>query len=152
MGMIKTLFSIQQVMGISGVTRRQLVYWHQTKLIIPSSRTKGGHARYSFTDLIAVKTAKKLIDAGLSVQRIRHCISSLILFLPTCKEPLAELSLVTTGDVILVLHKNTAFEALTGQEWILPIAELQEQAQFWQTSSPEPTPIQGRLALVAKEF
>jgi len=152
MGMIKTLFSIQQVMGISDVTRRQLVYWRQTKLIIPSCRTKGGHARYSFTDLIAVKTAKKLIDAGLSVQRIRHSISSLVMFLPTCKEPLAELSLVTTGDVILVLHKNTAFEALTGQEWILPIAELQEQAQFWQTSNPAPTPIQGRLALVAKEF
>jgi len=149
--MITTLYSIQQVMGITGVTRRQLVYWHKTRLVIPSCRTKGGHARYSFTDLIALKTAKRLIDAGLSVQRIRDNITSLLNFLPTCKEPLAELSLVATGDVILVLHQNAAFEALTGQEWILPIAELQEEAQCWKTGSHVPTPIQTKLALIAKK-
>jgi len=149
--MLRTLYSIQQVMGITGVTRRQLVYWHKTGLVIPSCRTKGGHARYAFTDLIALKTAKKSNDAGLSVQRIRDNITSLLNFLPTCKEPLAELSLVATGDVMLVLHQNAAFEALTGQEWILPIAELQEEAQYWKTGSQVPTPIQTKLALTAEE-
>lgn len=148
---IKTLFSIQQVIGVIGVTRRQLVYWHKTGLVIPSCRTKGGHARYSFSDLIALKTAKKLIEAGLSVQRIRNSIASLIKFLPTCREPLAELSLVATGDVILVLHQNSAFEALTGQEWILPIAELQEEARHWEVGNKIPTPIQIKLALTADE-
>jgi len=145
--MLETLYSVRQVVDIIGVTRRQLVYWHNTKLVIPSCRTKGGHARYSFTDLVAIKTAKKLIDAGLSVQRIRNSILSLITFLPTCKEPLSELSLVATGDVILVLHQNSAFEALTGQEWILPLVDLQEEAQRWRAGGKVPIPIQSRLNL-----
>ena len=145
----KSLFTIQQVMAIAGVTRRQLTYWHKTGLVIPSYRSKGGHARYSFTDLVALKTANKLIEAGLSVQRIRNSITSLLKFLPTCKEPLAELSLVVTGDIILVLHQNSAFEALTGQEWILPIAELQEEAQHWRNKDTMPIPIQENLNLVA---
>ncbi len=70
-----------------------------------------------------------LIDAGLSVQRIRKSITSLTNFLPSCTAPLTELSLVVTGDVILVLHRETAFEALTGQEWIYPVAELAREAE-----------------------
>jgi DNA-binding transcriptional MerR regulator len=118
-------FTNRQVAAITGVTPRQLVYWRKTGLIEPSDTTPGGHARYSFKDLIALKTAKRLIDAGVSVQRIRKAIASLVRFLPHVGRPLAELSLVATGDVVLVLHRGTAFEALTGQEWILQVADLE---------------------------
>ena len=37
---------------------------------------------------------------------------------------MTELTLVATGDIILVLHQGTAFEALSGQEWIFPVADL----------------------------
>lgn len=122
-------FSCQQVMGITGLSRRQLSYWRKTGLLAPQLRTRGGHARYSFTDLIALKSAKRLIDSGVSVQRIRKSILSLTAFLPRCQAPLTELSLVVTGEVILVLHRETAFEALSGQEWIYPVAELEREAQ-----------------------
>lgn len=118
-------FTSQQAMSVSGLSRRQLTYWRNTGLIVPGQRTRGGHWRYTFLDLLALKTAKKLIEAGVSVQKIRKSIAALLNFLPTCKAPLRELSLVTTGDVILVLHGDSAFEALTGQEWILPVAELE---------------------------
>ena len=121
-------YSCQQVMSITGLTRRQLSYWRNTGLIIPQLQTPGGHARYSFSDLLTLKTARKLIDAGVSVQRIRKSIVSLTRFLPSCTAPLTELSLVATGDMILVLHRETAFEALTGQEWIYPVAELEREA------------------------
>lgn len=123
-----TGYSCQQVMRITGLTRRQLTYWRNTGLIVPQAHTPGGHARYTFADLLALKTAKKLIDAGVSVQRIRKSIVSLTSFLPSCSAPLSELSLVATGDMILVLHRETAFEALTGQEWIYPVAELEREA------------------------
>ena len=126
--MSETGYSCQQVMTITGLSRRQLSYWRTTGLIAPKTLTVGGHARYSFADLLALKTAKKLIDAGVSVQRIRKSITSLINFLPSCTAPLTELSLVATGDMILVLHRETAFEALTGQEWIYPVAELEQEA------------------------
>lgn len=126
--MSETDFSCQQVMHITGLSRRQLSYWRKTGLIMPKQHTTGGHARYSFADLLALKTARKLIDAGVSVQRIRKSITSLTNFLPSCTAPLTELSLVATGDMILVLHQETAFEALTGQEWIYPVAELAREA------------------------
>ena len=126
--MSETGFTCQQVMNITALSRRQLSYWRKTGLIAPLQHTVGGHARYSFADLLTLKTAKKLIDAGLSVQRIRKSITSLTNFLPSCTAPLTELSLVVTGDVILVLHRDTAFEALTGQEWIYPVAELAREA------------------------
>lgn len=126
--MSQTGYSSQQVMHITGLSRRQLSYWRNTGLIVPKQRTAGGHARYSFADLLALKTARKLIDAGVSVQRIRKSITSLTSFLPSCSAPLTELSLVATGDMILVLHREAAFEALSGQEWIYPVAELEREA------------------------
>jgi DNA-binding transcriptional MerR regulator len=124
-------YTCQQVMGITGLSRRQLSYWRKTGLVVPSQHTSGGHGRYSFTDLVALKTAKRLIDAGVSVQRIRKSLTSLTAFLPACEAPLSELSLVATGDMVLVLHRNSTFEALTGQEWILPVAELAREAALW---------------------
>ncbi len=126
--MSKTGYTCQQVIHITGLSQRQLSYWRKTGLVIPKQRTAGGHARYSFADLLTLKTARKLIDAGVSVQRIRKSITSLTDFLPTCNIPLTELSLVATGDMILVLHQETAFKALTGQEWIYSVAELEREA------------------------
>jgi DNA-binding transcriptional MerR regulator len=127
--MAETGFTNRQVIQITGVTPRQLVYWRQTGLVAPSGATPGGHARYAFQDLVALKTAKRLIDAGVSVQRIRKAIASLVGFLPRVGRPLTELSLVATGDVVLVFHQGVAFEALSGQEWILQVADVEREAE-----------------------
>ena len=117
-------FTTRQVTAICKLSQRQLAYWRSTALVIPSSHSPGGHARYSFTDLVIIRTIKQLIDAGVSIQRIRKSITRLYHFLPSLDRPLTELTLVATGDVILVLHQGSVFEALSGQEWIFPIAEL----------------------------
>lgn len=140
-------FSRQQVTAITGLSTRQLSYWRKTGLVKPQSYTAGGHARYSFTDLIALRTAKKLLDANVSLQRIRKCLQSLTRFLPAADCPLVELSLVVTGDVVLVFHGERAFDALTGQEWVFPIAELAREVEQMQQESPE----QGELFPVGRE-
>jgi len=122
-------FTNRQVIQITGVSPRQLTYRRQTGLVSPSGTTPGGHARYAFQDLVALKTAKRLIDAGVSVQRIRKAIASLVQFLPRVDRPLTELSLVATGDVVLVFHQGVAFEALSGQEWILQVADVEREAE-----------------------
>ena len=101
-------------------------------------QTSGGHARYSFVDLVSLKTASRLIDAGVSVQRIRQCLQSLSRFLPNPDTPLQELSLVATGDVVLVLRSEAAFDALTGQEWILHVADLEREARRLLSNSEIP--------------
>jgi DNA-binding transcriptional MerR regulator len=136
-------FTNKQVVRITGVTERQLTYWRKTGLLDPSATTAGGHARYSFYDLIALKAARRLLDAGVSVQRMRKVIGSLVRFLPTIDRPLADVSLVATGDVVLVFHEGTAFEALSGQEWVLPVAELQRDVAEDQLIHLKP--VQGEL-------
>ena len=69
-------YRVGDVVKIIGISRRQLQYWAQTDLVRPSARTPGGHARYAFEDLVALKAAKRLIDAGVSVQRIRRIRSA----------------------------------------------------------------------------
>ncbi|MCC7201845.1 MAG: MerR family transcriptional regulator [Nitrospirae bacterium] len=127
----ESLFSASQICTIAGISRRQLQYWDKSGLVNPSHRTEGGHGRYTFSDLISIRAAKKLIDAGISVQRIRRSIGQLKRILPTIKRPLSELTLVATGDVILVFYEDTAFEAISGQEWILDIADVQREVDKW---------------------
>jgi DNA-binding transcriptional MerR regulator len=131
-------------MNLTGLSSRQLAYWRKTGLIRPRNLTPGGHARYSFVDLIALRAAKHLLDAGVSLQRIRKSLDSLTRFLPEADRPLAELSLVVTGDVVLVFHAGRAFDALNGQEWILEIAELAADVEKLQQQLPE----QGELFTV----
>ncbi|VAW83114.1 hypothetical protein MNBD_GAMMA13-1719 [hydrothermal vent metagenome] len=122
-------FSRQQVAAITGLSSRQLSYWRKTELVTPQTYTEGGHARYSFTDLIALRTARRLLDANVSLQRIRKRLNSLTRFLPSTDYPLTELSLVVTADVVLVFHTKYSFDTLAGQEWIFPIAELATEVE-----------------------
>ena len=134
------LFRTKDVVQLLGISRRQLQYWAQTDLVVPSVKTPGGHHRYSFADLVALKTTKRLIDAGVSVQRIRESIRSLRDLLPTVERPLSDLVLVTTGDVVLVFRNGSVFEAISGQEWVFEVAQFQREVERWKSASrPEPT-------------
>jgi hypothetical protein len=125
------VFTPMEVAEIVGVTRRQLQHWDKTDLVAPSQRTAGGHSRYSFQDLVALKTVKRLLDAGVSLQKIRGSVGRLRQILPTIRRPLAELTLVASESVVLVIYQESAFEALTGQEWIIDVAALQRDVDRW---------------------
>jgi DNA-binding transcriptional MerR regulator len=124
-------FTPMEVAEIVGVTKRQLQHWDKTALVSPRQRTAGGHARYTFQDLIALKTVKRLLDAGVSLQKIRGSVGRLRQILPTIRRPLVELTLVASENVVLVIYEETAFEALTGQEWIIDVAALQRDVDRW---------------------
>ncbi len=129
------LFRTKEVVQILGISRRQLQYWAQTDLVIPSVKTRGGHHRYTFQDLVALKATKRLIDAGVSVQRIRSSIRALREILPNIQRPLSELVLVATGEVVLVFLEDTAFEAVSGQEWIFEVAEFKREVDRWRSET-----------------
>jgi DNA-binding transcriptional MerR regulator len=124
-------YRTQEVVQILDLSRRQLQYWAQTDLVVPSAKTRGGHNRYTFEDLVALKATKRLIDAGVSVQRIRSSIQALRKLLPEIERPLSELVLVATGDVVLVFREDSAFEAVSGQEWVFEVAQFQREVETW---------------------
>lgn len=128
---VSDFYRTRDVIDIVGISRRQLQYWAQTRLVEPSAKTPGGHRRYSFADLVALKAAKRLIDAGVSVQRIRASIQALRETLPKIERPLSELVLVATGDVVLVFHDGAAFESISGQEWVFEVAAFEREVSNW---------------------
>jgi hypothetical protein len=83
---------------------------------------------------VALKAAKRLIDSGVSVQRIRRSIRVLREMLPNVERPLAELVLVATGDVVLAFRDGTAFDAISGQEWVFEVAQFQREVDAWKRS------------------
>ena len=142
----------RDVAQILGLSRRQLQYWAQTDLVRPSTSTEGGHHRYTFQDLVALKAARRLIDAGVSVQRIRSSIQALRKLLPSVQQPLAELVLVATGDVVLVIREGAAFDAVSGQEWVFEIAQLVREIDAWRedVAALRPRPHAGVRGLRAR--
>ncbi len=142
---MKTVFSSREASAITGLSHRQLAYWRQSGMISPSQQTPGGHARYSFTDLVALKTAKRLLDSGVSVQKMRRSIASLLDFLPEYRQPLAELSLLASEDMVLAFHQGAAFETVSGQAWILPVAEMLRDIERLDSTSDTDIPQQQEL-------
>lgn len=126
-------FKTREVVDLLGLSRRQLQYWAKTGLVEPSERTRGGHNRYSFDDLVALKSTKRLIDAGISVQKIRSSVTTLRNLLRQVDRPLAEVVLVATEDVVLIFPQDTIFEALSGQEWIFEVAEFEREVRAYRS-------------------
>lgn len=65
------------VCRVVGITYRQLDYWATTGLVEPSVRDaegSGSQRLYSFEDIVALKVIKRLLDVGVSLQRIRKAI------------------------------------------------------------------------------
>ena len=70
-------YRVPEVCRVIGISYRQLDYWARTGLVTPSVRDAGGSGTqrlYSFQDLVQLKVIKNLLDAGVSLQRIRKAI------------------------------------------------------------------------------
>ena len=96
---------------------------------------------------MSLGATKQLIDAGVSVQRIRGSIRRLRQILPTVGRPLTELVFVATGDVVLVLRQGTGFQTVLGQEWVFEVAALERAIEARSLPRPRatrPSPSPGR--------
>lgn len=68
------------VCKIVGITYRQLDYWARTELVVPSVRQAQGSGTqrlYSFDDLVELRVIKRLLDTGVSLQRVREAVEEL---------------------------------------------------------------------------
>src|SRR3954452_19345323 len=92
-------FSTGDAVRITGVSFRNIDYWARTKFIVPSiadARGTGTERRYYFSDLLALRVARELREAGVSTQSLRRIVD----FLRTRRgltNPVAECRLIVTG-------------------------------------------------------
>jgi tetratricopeptide (TPR) repeat protein len=108
------LYSIRDVSRILAVQEARLRYWMQTGFVGPTVR-KGGRFYYTFTDLVAVKSAKDLLAADVTLQAARKAVASLKKILPGDTHPASKLRLCSDGQTIVALADDVAFEPIGGQ-------------------------------------
>jgi tetratricopeptide (TPR) repeat protein len=74
-----------------------------------------GQNRYSFRELLALRAAAALLDAGASVRQIRQASDALRRQRPDVQHPLAEMRLVLDGGRLLVQSDRVRFDPRSGQ-------------------------------------
>ena len=108
------LYSIRDVSRILAVQESRLRYWMQTGFVGPTVR-KGGRFYYTFTDLVAVKAAKDLLETGMPLQRVRKNVEALKHALPGDTHPTTKLRVCCDGETIVALADDVAFQPIGGQ-------------------------------------
>jgi DNA-binding transcriptional MerR regulator len=94
------------VCNLVGITYRQLDYWARTDLLRPSIQSaqgSGSQRRYSFTDVVQLKVIKRLLDAGMSLKKIRQAMEILVRQLQS-DQPLVDVTLLSDGQTIYAAH------------------------------------------------
>lgn len=97
-----------QVCKLVGITYRQLDYWARTGLIMPSMQAatgSGSQRVYSFTDVVQLKVIKNLLDAGMSLKKIRSAVDILRNEMDS-EQPLADVTLLSDGQTIYAAHSD----------------------------------------------
>lgn len=124
-GQVLGAFRAPEVCELAGVTYRQLDYWSRTGLVRPGVKEASGSGTrrlYSFKDLVLIKAIKRLIDAGMSLQKIREAIEYVR---GAMTEDPSELTLIATEGTILVFgpgEESRLIDALKGGQISLSIA------------------------------
>ncbi|HLI56478.1 MAG TPA: MerR family transcriptional regulator [Actinomycetota bacterium] len=111
-----------QVCKIVGISYRQLDYWARTELAMPSiqpAQGSGSQRLYSFEDLVELKLIKKLLDAGVSLHRVRGAID----YLRGLGQDLSGVTLVSDGVSIYACHSdNEVVDVLRRGQGVFGIA------------------------------
>jgi tetratricopeptide (TPR) repeat protein len=146
------LYSIRDVSRILAVQESRLRYWTQTGFVGPTVR-KGGRFYYTFTDLVAIKAAKDLLETGMPLQRVRKNVDALKHALPSDTHPASKLRVCCDGETIVALADDVAFQPIGGQvvmaftvpsfgEHVLATLATPRAMAAAAGSGPIPTPIE----------
>jgi len=106
-------FTRTEFQRLLDVTDKQLNYWERLHLVSP--RKGGAEKFYDFRDLITLRTAKQLIEKGVSANRLRRSLVALNEKLSQVQAPLTELRIMANGRDVIVEHDGARLEPISGQ-------------------------------------
>jgi len=132
------LLQINKVEKITGLTRRQILYWHQTGLVVASADT--GDERkpklWSFSDLVALRVVRRLREQNVSIQKIRKVLEYARSNWPDLENHLTELAffVLNSGKEVLLLGPNeefpvSAWRAQGQMVYVLPGKEVEDEVR-----------------------
>jgi DNA-binding transcriptional MerR regulator len=93
------------VCDIVGISYRQLDYWARTGLVTPSIRRAAGSGSqrlYAFEDIVRLRVVKRLLDAGVNLERIRVALDELT----AQGRSLADVTLASDGRTVYAIDDD----------------------------------------------
>lgn len=102
------IYGLRELTRILTLTPKRAAQLKRLELI----RADGG---YTFRDLLALRAAAALLDAGASVRQIREALAALRRQDPGLEQPLAEVRFVLDGHRLLAQSERVRFDPRTGQ-------------------------------------
>ena len=117
-------YSGTQTAKVVGISYRQLDYWARTDLIRPSltdASGSGSRRRYSYADLLELKTIKKLIDAGIKLEQVRKVFNYLREHVST---DIASAHIVIDGGSVMLCDGDQLVDVLKNGQGVLNVLSL----------------------------
>lgn len=106
--MTERIYGLRELTRILTLTPRRAAQLKRLDLL-------HGKSGYTFRELLALRAAAALLDAGASVRQIRDALQALKRKDPSLRQPLAEVRLVLDGSQLLVESDRVRFDPRTGQ-------------------------------------
>jgi tetratricopeptide (TPR) repeat protein len=117
------VYGLRELTRILALTPRRMAQLRRLDLV-------RGDAGYTFRDLLALRAASALLDAGASVRQIRQALAALRRRDPDLEFPLTEVRLVVEGERLLAQSDRVRFDPRTGQMVLaLDPGGLRDEAQ-----------------------
>jgi len=116
-----------------GISRQKLYYWRKRGLFKSDEKSPGGHYRYGFQDLVALKTIKTLQDEGFTTYQIRKAFVALKKRYQDISNPFVQKPVIVNGKKIAIIDNGKVYDVLTGQMQILSIdiRQLEVSMKHW---------------------
>ncbi|MBH97919.1 MAG: hypothetical protein CMM56_05640 [Rhodospirillaceae bacterium] len=106
-------YTTLEVSDLLKIDPKQIRSFAKQKFVKPN-RNASGHFRFSFQDLVILRTANELVLAGLDSRRVTKALRSLKEKLPT-ERPLSSVRVLAQADQVLVRERDTSWEVESGQ-------------------------------------
>jgi DNA-binding transcriptional MerR regulator len=108
------LYTTADVVRLFGLDPKQLRRWMRRGIVAPSVE-RGRIKLFTFQDLISVRAAKGLVDAGVPETVVQKSVAALRGSLPKVVRPLTEMRVVADGQRLVVQDERGAYEPATRQ-------------------------------------
>ena len=123
-------YSARLAADVVGITYRQLDYWARTGLIVPSlvqATGSGSRRQYSYGNLLELKVIKRLLDAGIKLEKVRSIFEYMRSEL---QEDISRANLVIDGSNVVCARSDAEFiDVLQKGQGVLNVLPLSNVKQ-----------------------
>ena len=124
-------YSAKLTAEVVDITYRQLDYWARTGLLVPSladATGSGSRRQYSYGNLLELKVIKRLLDAGIKLEKIRTIFEYMRSEL---QEDISRANLVIDGSNVVCARSDAEFIDLLqrgqGVLNVLPLSNVKNE-------------------------